>query len=318
MQIVYRLFRWKDGDYHFSQETTIEYDRDNVVPITAESILMEGARMIDEWPIIEKRVRSYDMVFRKKLTDQEIVVVGAEDADEIDFDPDSTMARRRRSLTGERIRISQEEKSIYDLVDGTMTVSDVVEVSRLSEFDTNKALYELLTRDLIEEVRGASAAAVVAQATPVDETEVAETPVPLPLVLFFVLLAVASVVTSFKNPLNSFAPFLGGQTAIGNTRKAISMQRIQTLGQGIDRYYDVHGQLPQELQQITTHYVDASLLRDPWGNAYKYIPTAERYLVIGYSPDGRPDTDLYLERVLDATGPVTSAKPLTGGIRLIE
>src|SRR5881392_2581224 len=66
LQIVYRLFRWKDGDYHFSQETTIEYDRDNVTPITAESILMEGARMIDEWPIIEKRIRSSDLVFRKK------------------------------------------------------------------------------------------------------------------------------------------------------------------------------------------------------------------------------------------------------------
>src|SRR6266576_3037615 len=72
LQIVYRLFRWNDGD--------------NVVAITAESILMEGARMIDEWPIIEKRIRSYEMVFRKKLTDQEIVVVGAEDADEVDFD----------------------------------------------------------------------------------------------------------------------------------------------------------------------------------------------------------------------------------------
>ena len=26
-QVVYRLFRWKDGDYHFAQESTIEYDR---------------------------------------------------------------------------------------------------------------------------------------------------------------------------------------------------------------------------------------------------------------------------------------------------
>ncbi len=188
MQIVYRLFRWKDGDYHFSQETTIEYDRDNVVPITAESILMEGARMIDEWPIIEKRIRSYDMVFRKKLTDQEIVVVGAEDADEIDFDMDASR-RRKPGGFGEKIRISQEEKAIYDLVDGTMTVSDIVEVSRFSEFDTNKALYELLTRDLIEEMRGQSAAAVLEQATPVDEIEVAETPVPLPLVLVLVILA---------------------------------------------------------------------------------------------------------------------------------
>src|SRR5690349_14147696 len=115
MQIVYRLFRWKDGDYHFSQETTIEYDRDNVVPITAESILMEGARMIDEWPIIEKRVRSYDMVFRRKLTDQEIVVVGAGEADEIDFDGDGSRRGRRGALS-DKIRISQEEKSIYDLV----------------------------------------------------------------------------------------------------------------------------------------------------------------------------------------------------------
>src|SRR5207248_270601 len=140
LQIVYRLFRWKDGDYHFSQETTIEYDRDNVVPISAESILMEGARMIDEWPIIEKRIRSYDMVFRKKLTDQEIVVVGAEEADEIDFDP-AAAARRRKPIASDRIRISREEKAIYDMVDGTMTVREVMEQSKYPEFDTAKALY---------------------------------------------------------------------------------------------------------------------------------------------------------------------------------
>ncbi|HEV7240494.1 MAG TPA: DUF4388 domain-containing protein [Thermoanaerobaculia bacterium] len=319
MQIVYRLFRWKDGDYHFSQETTIEYDRDNVVPITAESILMEGARMIDEWPIIEKRVRSYDLVFRKKLTDQEIVVVGADETDEIDFDTDSS--RRRRGGGGgfgEKIRISQEEKSIYDLVDGTMTVSDIVEVSRLSEFDTNKALYELITRDLIEEVRGASAAAVVAQATPVDESEVAETPVPLPLVLFLVVLAIASLVTSFKNPLNTLRPVMGGLSPIGNARKAISMQRIEMLGQAIDKYNDTHGQLPLELKELTPHYVDESLLRDPWGNAYKYIPRAESYLVIGFTAEGKPDTDLFLSRASEVSAPVTSTRPQTGGIRLVE
>jgi hypothetical protein len=316
MQIVFRLFRWKDGDYHFSQETTIEYDRDNVVPITAESILMEGARMIDEWPIIEKRVRSYDMVFRKKLTDQEIVVVGAGETDEIDFDGEGT--RRRRGILSEKIRISQEEKSIYDLVDGTMTVSDIVEVSRLSEFDTNKALYELLTRDLIEEVRGQSAAAVIAQATPVDEIEVAETPVPLPLVLILVALAIASIITSVRNPLNALAPIAGGLSPVGNSRKAISMQRIQMLGLAVDKYNDTHGQLPFELKDLTPEYVDASLLTDPWGNTYKYIPRPDSYLVIGFTPEGKPDTDLFLSRASEVTAPSTTSKPLTGGIRLVE
>lgn len=313
MQIVYRLFRWKDGDYHFSQETTIEYDRDNVTPITAESILMEGARMIDEWPIIEKRIRSYDMVFRKKLTDQEIVVVGADEADEIDFD--GIAAKKRKGGFTDQIRISQEEKSIYDLVDGTMTVGDIVEVSRLAEFDTNKALYELLTRDLIEEVRGPSAAAVVQQATPLDETEVAETPVPLPLVIVLVLLAVASLATSFKNPLNQLRPLTGGLSSVAATRKAISLQRIEAIGRAIEKYNDVHGRLPQNLRALAPHYIDASFLRDPWGHEYTYPPLANRYLVIGFI-EGKPDTDLFLSRSVG--GPPAATQVETGGIELVE
>ena len=315
-QIVFRLFRWHDGDYHFSQETTIEYDRDNVTPISAESILMEGARMIDEWPIIEKRIRSYDMVFRKKLTDQEIVVVGAEDADEIDFD--GSAGRRRKSPLADSIRITQEEKFIYVMVDGTMTVGEIVEVSRLPEFDTNKALYELLTRDLIEEVRGASAAAVLQQATPVDEIEVAETPVPLPLVLFLVVLVIASLVTSVKNPLNSIRPLTGGLSAVTATRKAVSLQRIEAIGQALEKFNDAQGRLPAELSELAPHYLGASLLRDPWGNPYKYLQPANRYLVIGFSSDGRPDTDLYLERVVGGPTAPAPAKIETGGITLVE
>src|SRR5437762_7455858 len=318
LQIVYRLFRWKDGDYHFSQETTIEYDRDNVVPITAESILMEGARMIDEWPIIEKRIRSYEMVFRKKLTDQEIVVVGADEADEVDFD-ETPMSRRKKPVGSDRIRISEEEKSIYDLVDGTMTVGDIVEVSRLSEFDTNKGLYELLTRDLIEEVRGQAAAAVIEQA-PLDETEVAETPVPLPLVALLAIIAVASLATSFNNPLNRFAPYGRSLSAIGATRKAVSLQRIQAVGRAIEKYNVTNGHLPERLQDLTPFYVSPAMLSDPWGNAYKYLQQPDRYLVIGFAPDGKVDTDLMLSRAIDVGASQTTPPPPNGqkGITLVD
>jgi len=319
LQIVYRLFRWKDGDYHFSQETTIEYDRDNVVPITAESILMEGARMIDEWPIIEKRIRSYDMVFRKKLTDQEIVVVGADEADEIDFDDAAPSMKRRKALGADRIRISQEEKAIYDLVDGTMTVRDIVEVSRFAEFDTNKALYELLTRDLIEEVKGASAAAVIEQATPLDETEVAETPVPLPLVALLALLAIVSLATSFRNPLNTLRPLGTNQpSAVVETMKAISMARVQQIGEAIEKYNSVNGRLPNRLQELAPAYIAPSMLRDPWGHTYNYIPQPQRYLVIGYTPDDKPDTDLLISHAVDAGPTAAASKPVTGGIQLVD
>jgi len=322
LQIVFRLFRWKDGDYHFSQETTIEYDRDYVVPVSAESILMEGARMIDEWPIIEKRIRSYDMVFRKKLTDQEIVVVGvSEDADEVDFDSDATPIRRRKPLISDKIRISREEKAIYDIVDGTMTVRDVMEVSKFSEFDTAKSLYELLTRDLIEEVRGSAAAAVLAQVTPLDETEVAETPVPLPLVAVLALLAILSLSMSFRNPLNrlrALGPAVRA-SSVTETRKAISIERIEQIGEAVEAYNLVNGHLPTRLQDLTPVYIAPSLLHDPWGHAYKYLPQPQRYLVIGFTPDEKPDTDLFLTHVIDSGAPSsTASKPVTGGIQLLD
>jgi hypothetical protein len=317
LQIVYRLFRWKDGDYHFSQETTIEYDRDNVVPITAESILMEGARMIDEWPIIEKRVRSYDMVFRKKLTDQEIVV--SDEGDEIDFD-DQPTARRRKPLLSDKIRISREEKQIYDLVDGTQTVGDIVEASRFSEFDTNKSLYELLTRDLIEEVRGKTAQAVLEHA-PLDEAQIAETPVPLPLVAVLTLLVLVSLGTSFKNPLNALGPIgkpAARSSSIAEVRKAISTERIQAIGRAVEAYTSVNGRMPQKLTDLTPFYVAESVLVDPWGRTYRYYPQgADKFIVTGYTADGRADTDLLLTQALESTA-VTASQPKHGGIQLVD
>jgi hypothetical protein len=277
--------------------------------------------MIDEWPIIEKRIRSYDMVFRKKLTDQEIVVVGAEDADEVDFDSDATPMRRRRQIISDKIRISREEKAIYDMVDGTMSVRDVLEMSKFSEFDTAKALYELLTRDLIEEVRGSAAAAVLAQVTPLDESEVAETPVPLPLVAALALLAIISLATSFRNPLNSLHPLGPAQRAssIIETRKAISIERIEQIGEAVETYSLVNGHLPSRVSDLTPVYISPSLLHDPWGHTYKFIPQAQRYLVIGFTPDEKPDTDLFLSHVIDSGAPTAAtSKPVTGGIQLLD
>ena len=72
------------------------------------------------------------------------------------------------------------------------------------------------------------------------------------------------------------------------------------------------------LQDLTPIYISASVLRDPWGHPYKYLPQPQRYLVIGFTPDDKPDTDLFLSHAVDA-GPTTAAsKPVTGGIQLVE
>ena len=48
-QIIYRLFRWKEGRYKFDSVEDLDYDQRHFTPISSETILMEGARMIDEW-----------------------------------------------------------------------------------------------------------------------------------------------------------------------------------------------------------------------------------------------------------------------------
>lgn len=312
LQVIYRLFRWNDGEYHFSQETTIEYDHDNLVPISAESILMEGARMIDEWPIIEKRIRSFAMVFRKKPIEQQVLVVADDDA-EIDFD-ESANGKKGSS---EAIHISRQEKAVYDLVNGKSTVGEIVESSRYSEFDTAKALYELLSRDLIEEVRAERKTSAAAAPRPAQDLPYEVPPaVPLPLIIVIALIALASLVTGVRNPLN----LLTNNAATGplvEAKKAISLVRVDTIGNAIRAFELVNGRLPDSLEALTPDFISPIFLRDPWGYEYKFIQRPEKYLVIGFLPDGKPDTDLFFTHKLRAE-PFTDTRPPAGGIQLVD
>jgi hypothetical protein len=119
--------------------------------------------------------------------------------------------------------------------------------------------------------------------------------------------------------MNGFRPFTRPLSAISETRKAISFQRIELIGQAIDRYNVVNARLPERLDELSPNFISSSLLSDPWGNAYKYIPRPERYLVIGFAPDGKVDTDLFLSRTIDfGTSTPGPARTETGTIQLLD
>ena len=48
--------------------------------MSADFILMEGIRMVDEWPIIEKKIPSMDIVFRP-VVDPALIEVGGDGED---------------------------------------------------------------------------------------------------------------------------------------------------------------------------------------------------------------------------------------------
>jgi hypothetical protein len=61
-EAVYTLFTWNSGSFSF--EPGVEPDPDVMrVRIPPDALLLEGARRIDEWSVIEKKIPSFDLVF---------------------------------------------------------------------------------------------------------------------------------------------------------------------------------------------------------------------------------------------------------------
>ncbi|MDR0787578.1 MAG: DUF4388 domain-containing protein [Gemmatimonadota bacterium] len=113
-EVVYHLFTWHQGVFHF--EVGERPARGEVtVFVNSEGLLLEGARRVDEWTQIEKQL-SPGMVF---AVDEE----------------------RSGSRAGE---LSDALRRILPLVDGDRSAHEVVEESGLLEFDGYKAIFDLL------------------------------------------------------------------------------------------------------------------------------------------------------------------------------
>jgi tetratricopeptide (TPR) repeat protein len=110
-EAVYFLFTWTQGTFSFEPEQRPE-EGAMLVSINPENLLLEGARRIDEWSLIEKKIPSLDLVF------------------EID---------RTKPLAS--LELSDDQRKILPLVDGRRSVQELIEESGMVEFDVGKALF---------------------------------------------------------------------------------------------------------------------------------------------------------------------------------
>lgn len=120
-EAVYHLFTWDQGTFHF--EPGEEPDEEPIlVSINPESLLLEGARRIDEWSQIEKKVPSFDLIF-------------------------TADAERLSSLSEEGL--TEAQQMILPFLDGAHTLWEVAEETALPEFDVGKALYGLISAGFV-------------------------------------------------------------------------------------------------------------------------------------------------------------------------
>ncbi len=197
-ETIYRLFRWTEGEYHFDQDADIVGMDGGFPPLSCEGILMEGVRMLDEWPIVESRIASREMVFKKLRPGSKVQVV--EDGTEIDRMDDGAL----RELLGpgyrpdEFVPLTTKESVVYEKIDGKRSVQAIVDSVSLYEFDACKSLYDMAERAIIaeasqREILSAPARPGVRQIAP-----------GLVYALYAVLIVwlTAAVATNRMNPLN--------------------------------------------------------------------------------------------------------------------
>jgi tetratricopeptide (TPR) repeat protein len=121
-EAVFHLFGWESGEFHFEPGRRPDADESLLVSLNAESLLLEGARRVDELSLIQKKVPSTDLIFR-----------------------DSTEPGGKRK--GE-VELTPEQQAVLPLLDGMRTVDDVVLDSGLVEFEVMKAIYGLVQAGL--------------------------------------------------------------------------------------------------------------------------------------------------------------------------
>lgn len=125
---VFVLFGWNQGTFSFEPDVATNADTP-IVSISADALLLEGARRVDEWTLIEKKIPSLDLIF--------------------ELDHGRVAARE--------VPLSEAQEQVLPLLDGTHDVQAIIEHTGLGTFEVGKALFGILTAGYAQRV-GRSAA----------------------------------------------------------------------------------------------------------------------------------------------------------------
>ena len=287
-QIVFKVFRWRDGEYHFAPTDSVDYDRENTTPMSADFILMEGIRMVDEWPIIEKRIPSFDMVFRP-VVDPSMIEVGEGGG------PDASGIEQRIATGTGKIRLAAEEERVFRRVDGVRTVQAIIDSTGTGEFEVCRTLFDFLNRNLIT-AAGQGRAARAADAQEVVEAEGSPA-------LGYGLAALVAVLALVGVLVHAGSPF--AVTGLGNVmpgtydglREDAMRSRLMRLERGIEAWRATYGRPPSSLDELVqAGLVPAAYLVDPWSRPVRYETDAAGYVLTAGDGSGASGPGATIDR----------------------
>jgi hypothetical protein len=263
-QTLYKLFHWKSGTYAF-EPRDVSFDRETVSPIRCEAALMEGYRIIDEWPIVRRKITSAAMTFEKLR----------------ELDPATVKAEGKGSREGEMAALGRNEWRVYGLVEPDATVERIADRSRLGEFEASKALFNLVNLGVLKAVppvHRSPAAEVGAYARGWRErVRRGAMGVFATALIALALAALVLVVTGAG---------LAGASATrpledNRAERFVSRYQIERLRAALEVYRVENGAYPASLDALVeSDLVRPRDLRYPWTRAYAYRKVGDGYQLL--------------------------------------
>jgi len=303
-QIIYRLFRWSEGSFRFAQTSSVDYESNRFRPIPVEGILMEGLRILDEWPLIEKRVNSFEKIY--KASDPARVVQAVDTAEDLICEEDLDLAlgsmagegalQEGREETGsepDMVTVAPWELIVYNLLDGTLSVQEIIDRSDLGEFETCKALFSLLEKDLIVE---ASLAVNAPRPAPAKKAYLDRSLTALAALLGSAILLAGGWNHLTNTPPGRYlAPYSGFSPTMDSLQLSASHSRLARLEFAIRLFALYRSHYPRSLDELARMgLLSAADLQDPWGRPYEYILTRRSYQIRGTDAGGEQRPELIL------------------------
>lgn len=295
-QKIYKLFRWRDGEYHFDPDAPVEFKDDYFTPIPAQGILMEAVRMIDEWPLLERKVPSLNIIYRKtgKSLQKDKIEGKNLTADDLFGDNDDFSDL----FSGTKIDktdgdLEAEEERVFRFVDGKRTVKDIMLDAQMTDFDVCHALSSVLEKGMIEPLDQFK---IDHKAQWVDSRKKVETKFPLAKVLLPIMISamILSIVMMNFISLNLIVPsYQDKNDIINSNRESISLNKIKRIASAIEQYRLTTGNNPTQLNDLINEgLISEKALIDPWGNQYSFKIDKNTFMISGRDHKGS-DTLIY-------------------------
>ena len=145
MAIVYRTFQWKEGDYRFDSMLPLDLDREHFPPIPVDTVLMEAARIQDEWPEVQKRLPDLVTPLAKTAKGTALQL-------DIDRELSTILDGQGGDNTHGSSGLTHEQETVLTYFEQAQSVQDALLVSRYEELDTCKTIADLLEQGLLEPI----------------------------------------------------------------------------------------------------------------------------------------------------------------------